>query len=910
MKRLTGLVLGVAAVLAGCGDNSKECGTGTTDVDGVCTGAGSGSGAICGDGTMLDADTGMCVIDPASCQGGTVLIAGDCVDPTAGLTADVTEGAEPNGLGVIEDSDAPAGQFDLKAIGGGAVVLQGNLNPHPDANDDGSPEPDVDSYLFEVSGPTLLDISVDGVGGISGAFALLPDPGDDQLANYIRLGLNFTGDTSKRQMYLPKAGIYLLAIGDSRTIRSGDPAGDANDKYYVSIEQKALPTATSLTLTAGAAQATGTITNGEVDVYSANIGDGVVEADLQTYDNNLTGELIYTVGPALRGLADETHGIPDTAAVVSGAAAASDVPLFIVDYVSNTSSTAVDYRLRVRSQATMALPANGSITQANPDNSLGDLAGLNRLSIDTTSADQLVGLELTFDTDVTADIFDANGNSLFSFNELDANTTFTHYKGVVRLPTAGRYYVVYYSPLANVGDPIQVTSKFTNLTSQTLTYNTPVTAVAPGEYNAVVYDYTLGTEPWQLVTAAANAASGGAVVHIYGVDDTYGTLSNLTIDDAGTAETLTPDQSTIAEIDAAGGGNAAQGVITPLALPNVLIVAETTNSAGTFDLKTEKRVYTDEGDHAPPYTHTDSAVVLPSAGGFVSDSVRYLVKTTPGSTVTITATPTALLNVNINALNSAESVIASAPAKPAGQAETLVRTAGSTGYVAFQVAAPAATPAVLGNTFDLAITIAAPPPPPAKFFTVTPSTTTYMNICGVGSTDITPAPEARDDGFTTNQTISGFNFYGGADRPAFKVATNGYLTFDTAAADSFTVYNFDAVPSAEVPDFTIAPFYSDIVNARICTRVDGTKTTVQWTGIEYGQGFLADQNVAFQVIMNSADDTFELVYAPYTHSGNFDAGGVMKNWTDATDGANGQALFDFLGTVDVAGKAYKFTKTP
>ena len=112
MKRLTGLVLGLAAAaLIGCGDSSVECGTGTAENDdGFCVPTGEDP-PNCGDGTMLDTASNTCVIDPNSCQNGTVLIDGACVDPTEGLEADVTEAAEPNAGGFFgEPSEFIAGR--------------------------------------------------------------------------------------------------------------------------------------------------------------------------------------------------------------------------------------------------------------------------------------------------------------------------------------------------------------------------------------------------------------------------------------------------------------------------------------------------------------------------------------------------------------------------------------------------------------------------------------------------------------------------------------------------------------------------------------------------------------------------------------------------------------------------------
>src|SRR4051794_1974636 len=100
--------LGAACgAIAGCGDGARACGPGTMEVDGECV---PSSTITCGDGTKLD--NAQCVVDPASCQAGTVLIDHHCVDPTSGLVVDLEESPEPNGVAIVtgvEASAAPAG---------------------------------------------------------------------------------------------------------------------------------------------------------------------------------------------------------------------------------------------------------------------------------------------------------------------------------------------------------------------------------------------------------------------------------------------------------------------------------------------------------------------------------------------------------------------------------------------------------------------------------------------------------------------------------------------------------------------------------------------------------------------------------------------------------------------------------
>src|SRR5690349_15490618 len=188
---------------AGCGDGSRSCGPGTMDVDGECV---PSSVITCGDGTKLD--NAQCVVDPASCQAGTVLIDHRCVDPTSGLVVDLEESREPNGVAIVagvEPSAVPAGVIALKPAGE-AFVIHGHLTPFRDADGDGQLDPDFDTYLFTVNGSALLSISVDGTGGAQGAFYLIGDA-RGTVPTYERYGLNLTGDTSERQLFLPTAGM-------------------------------------------------------------------------------------------------------------------------------------------------------------------------------------------------------------------------------------------------------------------------------------------------------------------------------------------------------------------------------------------------------------------------------------------------------------------------------------------------------------------------------------------------------------------------------------------------------------------------------------------------------------------------------------------------------------------------------
>lgn len=353
-------MIACAVLAAGCGDNSKECGENTEEnADGLCVGTGGAS--TCLNGTILDPESGACVIDPAACQDGTVLVNGACRDPNSDVTPDILEGAEPNGAGVVETSTTPAGKITLKPIGQ-SVIIKGTTNPFRDANLDGQPDPDYDTYLVEVTAPTLLDIAVDGTNGTMSAFIVLaPDasnPVNMVASGWIRYGINVTGDTSKRQVYLPAAGTYAIAFADTRSLRidsdsppaagAGGAAGSANARYYATIQEVAMPIATPITLTAGTAEITGMVTS-DIRLYAAPLGLGNHEVGLEMPGSTANPSVVVLVDAAYRTSADEVRGpsaVVPAQVVVAGVNAA-ETTLIVADFTYNYGSAAQPFTLSV-----------------------------------------------------------------------------------------------------------------------------------------------------------------------------------------------------------------------------------------------------------------------------------------------------------------------------------------------------------------------------------------------------------------------------------------------------------------------------------------------------------------------------------------------------------------------------------
>lgn len=339
--RMTDLHLRALAALvlaAGCGDDGERCGEGTVDVAGVCTPANL---TTCGDGTKLE--NGRCVIDPATCQAGTVLIAGHCVDPSRSPVVDLEESPEPNGLRIVagaELSTSPAGIIALTP--GVPYVIHGHITPFRDADDDGQLDPDIDTYRLTVGGPTLLAISVDGVGGVQGAFFATADA----VPHYERYGLNLAGDTSQRRLFLPAAGSYSIAIADTRSLALGSnapapagrggAAGSADAEYYATITAEALPAPVPLAAAGGLTTVvSSTLASDEVKLFSVALDAGNNQIRLAMAGTAAAASLAVLRQGQLAGYSDETATPPAVANLTIAGPLAQDAVTIVVDTVYN-----------------------------------------------------------------------------------------------------------------------------------------------------------------------------------------------------------------------------------------------------------------------------------------------------------------------------------------------------------------------------------------------------------------------------------------------------------------------------------------------------------------------------------------------------------------------------------------------
>lgn len=207
---------------------TQTCGTGTVLAGGVCVPDGS---VVCEQGTVFDQATGTCVIDPSACADGTTLVDGECIpdDELLEGSADFTEGAEPNG----PSDDNVAGMFDTPALNG-STTFYGCVTATTDTDGDGNLDSDLDTWLVTADAPMTLEITADGIRGLSAGFIAI---NADQalspiLDNWQRIGLNLTGDTAKREIFLPAAGTYALLVTDGRSLFLGQAGAGTEDTCY------------------------------------------------------------------------------------------------------------------------------------------------------------------------------------------------------------------------------------------------------------------------------------------------------------------------------------------------------------------------------------------------------------------------------------------------------------------------------------------------------------------------------------------------------------------------------------------------------------------------------------------------------------------------------------------------------
>ncbi len=716
---LVAALLGVFLTLPGCGENSRSCGEGTHEVDGFCVGndtCGFGTtfnaqigkcvpdgSVVCTDGTVFDELTSECKLDEGACQNGTVLIDGACVDPTAGLTIDVQEGPEPNGMGVIEESAAQAGNIILKASD--PFVVHGTFAPFRDVDGDGMLDPDVDTYVITVGAPVYVRVSADGVNGAAGGFVAMTVDADAPLDDWTRVGMSLVSDAAVRELYLPAAGTYRLAVADTRTLidyvttgTSKAAPGGATAEYYVSLTPFNPDPPTPLTLTDGTATVNSTKPAGKLALYSAPLGTGLNVVDLSMPSTLVHEALVVEAGGDLAGASVSPNGSPLRAFV--GGVEDGEEAVVIVDEVYTLLPTSETFSMTLRSRSAAALSTTGSgVPTTATANNGSDFTLLNQWSFEASADDTTVGVELTFSTAIVGQLYDHTGTRVGAFTNPSGTTTWTTYRGLVRVPHAGRYYFVGYAPGATCSTVITATSTIAELTPAAVTEGTPLMSPV-NAFRSVPFTYAAGTDdPWQQFNVTG-VNTGGQVASWFDPAVAYGRLDSLATSAGTIAGEVTP---IFTKTFPAGGGAFGRVLLSDPTLTYFVKVnasSPTTSPTVTLDFDVRAAAF-DMGQIASGSTFTRNGETLTTA----SPTRFYLFRAPIGKSVTITVTPGAgSMNTNFRRLNADETTLGSAVNTGGnGASDSVTFTQMDTDWTA--VAVGASTTLTSGPAFTISVQV-------------------------------------------------------------------------------------------------------------------------------------------------------------------------------------------------------------
>ena len=877
---LSGLALVAAAGVAGCGDGGATCGTGTHEEGGVCiadpvtpTECGTGTvlmagecvpdgSVVCQQGTVFDAPTGTCVIDPTACTDGTTLVDGECIPDDELLmgAADHVEAAEPNDPG----SAGSAGSFAVPALDA-STTFYGCVTATTDADMDGNLDADLDTWLVNATGPTVLEITTDGLRGLSaGFFVVSADAAHPAtLDNFQRIGINLTSDTAKREVYLPAAGRYAIIVTDGRSLFLGQAgAGTPDTCYFATVKHVATPAPVALTVP----QTTGT-DNGKVKLYTftANANGDLIDATLTAGGPALSPAFISLRGAAIHksAVADASGNPPsDTIGGLDNA----EVVTLVVDAEYNYGAVPQAFTIDTTSIDAQPLSTSGGmITVTNANDGVAPLtfaelnyqyfdvatAGLKRFVVTPSVATDMVIVRRDVFTpagglDVVAqiDAFGPPGRAAFD-NEF------------VKFLTPGRYYFLTVNPAATAaGGTYTITSTIGDQPTAPIALGTAATNQTLTNGNSfLTLDLTNPVWIEAGITATADFGTGNtAGVEAYDLAS-EGWLRTGAVPGTIPAGNIYPafnsTQPTVAPF--APFGRIVAGDTRDFLVRTRPTGAGAVGPAPSYSMLIQNRPnVVNLGMQAP------GAPTMQTATGLTDTSApaRYIVLGTAGNNLTVLAHPVnALADVRIRRLNVSEGVVTTVDAATPGTDETLRTSfvAAPGNWVAWAV-----DDKTVGQPTDVTQTVTVSTPRP---YTVTTGALAWNDACTGGTT----IGANRDDEIATAQTLPAafatFQLFGDTLPATHRVGSNGWMSWDTGTV-SFGAYQNRTMPLAGPPDGVIAPFWQDLDTVTLCRKDDltaGAETvTYQWTGRVYQS---AGQNVQFQVVLH-ANGVIDFIYGP------------------------------------------------
>ncbi len=872
-------------------DSTTTCGTGTTLMGGQCVPDGS---VVCHQGTVFDPGTGTCVVDPTACADGTTLVNGTCVPDDELLmgSADHVEMAEPNDPG----SAGVAGSFAAPAVGA-STTFYGCVTARTDADGDGNLDADYDTWLVNATGPMVLEVTTDGIGGLSAGFvAVSADMANSPaLDNWQRIGINLTSDTAKREIYLPAAGRYALLVTDARSLFLGDAgAGDAHTCYFATVKHVATPTAVALTTP----QTTGN-DDGHVKLYSYTAtGTG----DLLDTAINAVGPALSAAVVTLRGAALHRSAMPDSS---TGAPAAdsiggldnAEVVTLVVDAVYNYGATPQAFTIDSNAMHAQALPTTGGmITVTNANDGVAPLtlpeinlnyfdvaaAGLKRFQVTPSVATDMVILR--------RDVFNAAG-------ALDVVATIDAFGGTgraafdgefVKFLTPGRYYFATVNPAATMaGGTYTVTGTVGDQATAPLTFGTPATNQTLTNGNSfLTLDLTNPVWIEVGVTGTTDWGTGNTV----GIE-AYDLASEGWLR-TGTAPGTIPTGNIYPVF------NSTQPQAAPFAPAGRILLGDTRDflvrtrptGAGTVGAAPSYSMLVQNRPNVVNLgTITTGPALMQTITALADTSVpaRFIATASSGVLRIVDHPTNALADIRLRRLNRNEGVVTTSDAATPGTDESMNARPGVApdNFVAWAVDNKTAAQAT-----DVTQTVTFVPPIP------------YTDICPTGVQLPAPFDGNGDDDYSAVQTLpAGFTFpYFGATAPTeFIIAANGFIALgNTNPTCSFGCYSNGALGTTTQPNNFIAPYWDDLDTVRVCRKDEATKVTIQWTGFRYN----STTAVQFQVVLNTSGQ-IDFIYGP-GHMG--DGGSATVGAENAAGTASVQVSRDTVGSV-TPNSSFSFT---
>lgn len=784
------------------------CAPGTTEMMGECVPDGT---VICGAGTMYDVPSGRCIPDITGCGEGTVEVDGVCVPFDDALMADNEEGSEPNDA-TMEGATVPT--FTVPAADA-STTFSGCVVP-TDFDGDGALDSDLDSWLFSVAEPTLLEIRVDGFGGLSGGFIVAPTEADLVADGFIRAGVSLTSHRAERQLYLPKAGTYVLSFTDGRSILVG-PAGGEEACYYAQVTRRNLPAPVAL-----AGTTTGTTFDAPLFYEVDGSPDQFLFASLVEEGSATEGALVALTGGAYYGsasVAEDLFGL--VPATIPLADLTDTTVLLVVDHVIDYSLDETPWSLEARDTGARPLPRDGTITATHSDGP----SVIDRIffSFDA-AAGEVVHVELSAGGDgLAVRLFGPDGAP-----RTDLCTDCTAVDAWYRTDAAGTYYVAVRNLDGTDGVEYTITSALVNAVPLALPIGTDgFFSLAAAERGFILLDTT--DAAWLEFRASMLTDLTGVGVTFYA--DEPGVLDVEVLALGGGLATATSsfgrivegeDRTYLVQLEDAGTHTGTEG----------------------FSFNVSNRAFTDLGAVSAASPIAPRMETLPAA----PDQAYFLVHAADGSQLTVRATPEAGVDVRIRDFDREETVRTTANAGAAGAAENLVHTLGGESFLAFAVSRVSGAAAMV----TLEVTALDPP------YSLSEGALAFTDVC-------TPATmvalDSDDDDLTSVVALDSFSFeFFGDAVPSAVISTNGWLTFDSTydgagSPDPARYSDPRTLPESGDPDAIIAPFWTDLAGITLCVSKEATRAVVQWSGTLYGGGAA----VEYQVVLH-ADGHIDFVY--------------------------------------------------